>query len=137
MVTGWSHGSKTGTLLAFMAAGAKFIGDEWIYLSVDGDRIHGLPDQLEARPWYLRELPQYRRHLGLSDRVRMGVAAGLATLLSPLVLRSEMHSSLSSKIIRHAYQALVNQQSTHLAPLKLFGPDQCTLTSPLDIGRAM
>ncbi len=123
LITGWSHGSKTGTLLAFMAAGASFIGDEWIYLSADRDRMYGLPDHLEARPWYLRELPDYQRHVSAIDRFRTGLADRLAHLLGPLVPRSEQRNSLMSKVIRHAHQALVDQQSIVLRPKSLFGAD--------------
>lgn len=131
LVTGWSHGSKTGTLLAFMAAGAKFVGDEWIYLG--HDRMYGLPDQLEARPWYLGELPTYRRQVSLSDRVRTSLTAGLAGLLGPLLASSERGNSLGNKLIRYAHQALLDQQSIHLKPLSLFGAGNCLLASPLDV----
>ena len=133
LVTGWSHGSKTGTLLAFMAAGAKFIGDEWIYLSASHDRMYGLPDQLEARPWYLDELPQYRRQVSVSDRARTGLTAGLAGLLGPLADRSQRRNSPAAKLIRYAHQALLDQQSIHLKPLPLFGAENCLLASPLDV----
>lgn len=133
LVTGWSHGSKTGTLLAFMAAGAKFIGDEWLYLSAGNDQMYGLPDQLEARPWYLGELPQYQRQVSLSDRARTGLTAGMAGLLGPLAARTEQRNSLAGKLIRYAHQALLDQQSIHLKPLSLFGADNCVLASPLDV----
>lgn len=133
LVTGWSHGSKTGTLLAFMAAGAKFVGDEWIYLSAGNDRMYGLPDQLEARPWYLRELSQYQSQVGFSDRVRTGLSAGLSALLGPLAARNKRSNSLGSKLIRYAHQALLDQQSVHLKPLPLFGADNCVLASPIDV----
>lgn len=133
MVTGWSHGSKTGTLLAFMADGADFIGDEWIYLSANRDRMFGLPDHLEARPWYLRELPEYRRQVGAGDRVRTGLASGLASLLRPLVPRSERSNSLGSKIARRAHQALLDQQSITLRPEPLFGAEKCILEARLDL----
>ena len=133
LITGWSHGSKTGTLLAFMAAGASFVGDEWIYLSADRDRMYGLPDHLEARPWYLRELPDYQRHVSASDRFRTGLTDRLARLIGPLVPRSERRNSLMSKVIRHAHQALVDQQSIVLRPRSLFGADSCLLESRLDL----
>lgn len=133
LVTGWSHGSKTGTLLAFMAAGASFVGDEWIYLSASRDRMYGLPDHLEARPWYLRELPAYRRRVSTIDRVRTGLTSGLASLLGPLVPRSERRNSLGSKIIRRAHQAFLDQQSITLRPEQLFGADACLLESQLDL----
>lgn len=133
LVTGWSHGSKTGTLLAFMAAGGKFVGDEWIYFSVERDRMFGLPDQLEARPWYLGDLPQYQRRVSLSDRVRTRMTAGFAHMLGPLIPRVERTNSLATKAIRYARQSLLDQQSIPLRPIDLFGKDACVLSSPLDL----
>lgn len=133
LVTGWSHGSKTGTLLAFMAAGAQFIGDEWIYLCPGRDRMYGLPDHLEARPWYLRELPEYRRQVSSSDRIRTGLTDRLARLLGPFVPRSERRNSLGSKVVRTAHQALVDQQSIGLRPGQLFGAERCLLESQLNL----
>lgn len=133
LVTGWSHGSKTGTLLAFMAAGATFVGDEWIYFSIERDRMFGLPDQLEARPWYLGELRQYQRRVSLPDRIRTRMTAGLAHLLEPLIPRVERTNSIPAKAVRHARQLLLNQQSIPLRPVDLFGKDACELSSPLDL----
>jgi hypothetical protein len=133
LVTGWSHGSKTGSLLSFMAEGAQFVGDEWIYLSSERDRMYGLPDQLEARPWYLRELPAYRRGVGTADRFRISATAGLARALAPLVPRSERRNSIAAKLIRQAHQLLLDQQSIHLSPPALFGANACSLESTLDV----
>jgi hypothetical protein len=133
LVTGWSHGSKTGTLLSFMADGAKFVGDEWIYLDSDRDRMVGLPDHLEARPWYLRELPSYRQIAGRKERVRVAVADRLARWLAPKVPASERRNSLTGKMIRLAHHAMMNQQTIDFRPEELFGREACTLESGLDI----
>lgn len=133
LVTGWSHGSKTGTLLSFMAGGAKFVGDEWIYLDADRNRMIGLPDHLEARPWYLRDLPLYRRHAGRKERLRVAIAERTARWLAPKASESERCNSLTAKIIRFAHHALMNQQSINLAPTTLFGRTACTLASGVDV----
>ena len=133
LVTGWSHGSKTGTLLAFMAEGASFVGDEWIYLDPEGGRMVGLPDHLEARPWYLDDLPQYRRLAGKGARLRVGLARNLARWIAPLDRSAQMQGSLMAKAIRMAHQGLVGQQSIVLRPQALFGPEACTLQSGLDV----
>ena len=38
LLTGWSKGGKTEALLAFAQHGARYVGDEWIILSGDGER---------------------------------------------------------------------------------------------------
>jgi hypothetical protein len=133
LVTGWSHGSKTGSLLAFMADGAQFVGDEWIYLSAERDSMYGLPDQLEARPWYLRELPEYQKHVGAGDRLRISATDRVARLLSSRVPGSERRNSLAAKVTRQAHQSLIDQQSIHMRPRELFGADACVLQSRLDV----
>jgi hypothetical protein len=41
VATGWSKGGKTEALLAFMTHGARFVGDEWIYVDPGGARVSG------------------------------------------------------------------------------------------------
>jgi hypothetical protein len=133
LVTGWSHGSKTGTLLSFMADGAKFVGDEWIYLDADRDRMVGLPDHLEARPWYLDELPSYRERAGRGDRLRVATANRVARWLASRATESERRNSLADKAVRFAHHALMNQQSIDFRPRELFGSEACTLESGVDV----
>ncbi|MFV1963876.1 MAG: hypothetical protein ACC628_00525 [Pirellulaceae bacterium] len=57
--TGWSKGGKTETLLSFMANGAQYIADEWVYLHGDG-RMSGIPEPIRVWDWHLDTLPQYR-----------------------------------------------------------------------------
>src|SRR5690606_21859517 len=57
LTTGWSKGGKTETLLAFMARGADYIGDEWVYISPQG-RIFGIPEPIRVWDWHMADLPQ-------------------------------------------------------------------------------
>lgn len=133
LVTGWSHGSKTGSLLACMASGARFVGDEWVYLDPARDRMVGLPDHLEARSWYLRDLPQFRSRVALKERLRVAIAQLGSRLLAPLVPQAELRNSLVAKTVRVVHQALVDQQSIVLKPTCLFGAEACTLEARLDV----
>lgn len=56
VVTGWSKGGKTETVLAALRAGAVYVGDEWIHLPGDGRRAFGLPEPLRVWDWYLDQL---------------------------------------------------------------------------------
>ena len=80
LATGWSKGGKTEAMLAFMARGARFVGDEWVYVTADG-RVHGLPEPIRLWDWHLRQLPEVRARIGSRERARLRVldaAAGLA-----------------------------------------------------------
>jgi hypothetical protein len=107
VATGWAKGGKTEALLAFMSRGAEYVGDEWVYVSADGERVHGLPEPIRVWDWHLPDLPRYRSLLGTAERARLGAirsvialegslaatgASGLApvralTRLSPLLRR--------------------------------------------------
>ncbi len=48
LLTGWAKGGKTETLLAFAANGAEYVGDEWVYLSSDGQHMYGIPEPIRV-----------------------------------------------------------------------------------------
>ncbi len=77
LVTGWAKGGKTETLLGFMAKGAEYVGDEWIYISPDGKWMYGIPEPIRLWDWHLREAPLFWSRVSPRDRVRLG-ALGLA-----------------------------------------------------------
>jgi hypothetical protein len=72
VVTGWSKGGKTETLLAFLEHGAEYVGDEWVYLDADGTRTAGIPEPIRLWDWHLGQLPARRRLVGTADRLRLG-----------------------------------------------------------------
>lgn len=69
--TGWSKGGKTEALLAFAARGARYIGDEWVYVSSDGQRVFGIPEPIRLWEWHLRDLPEYRERVPRGDLTRL------------------------------------------------------------------
>jgi hypothetical protein len=71
VVTGWSKGGKTEAVLAFTARGARYVGDEWVYLDADGERVWGLPEPMRLWDWHLRQLPAVRARVGRADRARL------------------------------------------------------------------
>ena len=81
VATGWSKGGKTEALLACAAAGATYVGDEWVYIDRDGSRVSGIPEPIRVWNWHLREQPQLRSRLGRNERLRLGMLAGVGGLL--------------------------------------------------------
>lgn len=79
VVTGWSKGGKTEALLTFMAHGAEYVGDEWIYIEPDGSAVHGIPEPIRIWDWNLRQLPDLHGRVGHGDRLRLrALEAGTA-----------------------------------------------------------
>lgn len=71
LVTGWQKGGKTETLLAFMAAGARYLADEWTILSPAEGKMWGIPGTLQIWDWHLRYLPEYWARLRPAERARL------------------------------------------------------------------
>jgi len=121
LITGWSKGGKTETLLAFAANGATYIGDEWIYLSPDGERMYGIPEPTRVWYWHLQEMPRYKAMVSRKDLRRLQAINWLAKLLkslesSPLKRRTNYLQALKR------LTALVQRQLyVQLPPEKLFG----------------
>jgi hypothetical protein len=83
LVTGWSRGGKTQILLAAMAGGARYVGDEWVYVNAAGNRLHGTLEPLTLWARDLgdiavasRAIPRRRRAVMRAVRATVDVARG-------------------------------------------------------------
>jgi hypothetical protein len=118
LVTGWSKGGKTELLMAATRAGARYIGDEWVYLTADG-AMHGIPEPVRLWDWHLDQLPDVRRDLSAADRMRLRllpVAGRLDGSLPGPVRRSP-----PGRLLHRAVPVVDGQRHVDLAPERLFG----------------
>lgn len=118
LVTGWSKGGKTELLMAAAGAGARYVGDEWVYLTADG-LMHGIPEPIRLWDWHLAQLPEVRRTLGASDRLKLATipALGRAERAMPRIVRR----SAPGRLLRRAMPVLEGQLHVDLPPGGLFG----------------
>lgn len=119
VVTGWSKGGKTEAVLAFMARGASFVGDEWVYVEPDGATVHGIPEPLRLWDWQLRQLPQLRARLDRRERARL---AGLRAAIG----------AVPGHRLRRLEALLSGQLYTDVAPGRLFPAGKIALSGPFD-----
>lgn len=130
LVTGWAKGGKTETLVAFMANGAEYVGDEWVYIDGEGNQMFGLPMPVRVWDWHLAELPQYEQRVPRATRLRW---RGIRQFL-----RATHHVAASSPRTRASYlmsaaeSALQDKLSTFLSPEQLSGHDSPPLRGSLD-----
>ncbi|MHC4900657.1 MAG: hypothetical protein ACYTGD_03260 [Planctomycetota bacterium] len=132
LATGWSKGGKTETLLAFMAHGAAYVGDEWVYLSADGGRVFGIPEPIRVWSWHLQSLPRYRHALSRRDRVRLRLLTTLVRGLRRATADGARHLSSASRTINRITPLLGKQLCVDVPPQRLFGRAACEGTGTSD-----
>lgn len=127
LVTGWAKGGKTETLLAFMANGARYIGDEWIYLSNEPSRMAGIPEPIRLWEWHLSDMPQYQARIDSGDRLKLRTLKVLTGALDWLA-----KASPSSKLAGRLKSMLKRQQYVQTPPQRLFGQEACIFQGALN-----
>jgi hypothetical protein len=120
LTTGWSKGGKTETLLAFMSRGAEYIGDEWVYISADGQHMYGIPEPIRVWDWHLSYLPHYRPLVRWDDRFRLRTIK-IVQAMARAMPRGSEHASLPIQAMRRIQPVLKRQLHVDMHPQKLFG----------------
>jgi hypothetical protein len=111
VATGWSKGGKTESLLAFAARGAEYVGDEWVYVSNDGERVYGIPEPIRIWDWQLDQLPEFAALIGKRQRSRLRAIQ--------LLLKQER---ALRRLGGDRFPALLKRQlCVDVAPTRLFG----------------
>jgi hypothetical protein len=127
LVTGWTKGGKTETLLGFMANGATYIGDEWVYVRADGDEMYGLPQPITLWDWHLDDLPGFRAGLGWRGRSKLRTS----TVVQAFERRAPARVVGSSTMTR-VLGLTSRQLYVTVRPQALFGATSCAPSSNLD-----
>ena len=128
LVTGWSKGGKTETLLACMSEGGHYIGDEWVYLTPDG-QMHGLPEPIRLWAWQFEQMPQLLRDREQRDRRRLAVWKNLARAAD-----TAASSGLpGAALVRRGAPMIGRQAYLQVPPAELFGEESIELHGSLDV----
>jgi len=120
VATGWSKGGKTETLLAFMAQGARYVADEWLYLAPGGTHMFGIPEPIRIWRWHTQSLPELRAHLTRGERARLSMLSLVAGGMSRVTADGERHASLTTRTLNRASALVKTQMCVDLPPERLF-----------------
>jgi D-aspartate ligase len=120
LLAGWAKGGKTEALLAFAAHGAEYVGDEWVLLRADGEKVYGIPESIRLWDWHLDQLPSVRRQVGRRDRVLFKTIHA-AEWLQHNVSAGTLGRTFPSQLLRRAMPALHRQLNVVIQPEKIFG----------------
>jgi hypothetical protein len=121
LITGWAKGGKTEMLLAFAAEGAEYVGDEWVYISEDGQCMFGIPEPIRIWYWHLQEMPRYKAIVNRSDLVRLQALNLFVNSLERLESGRSRRGSTPFRFLRRVTALLKQQLYIQLPPEKLFG----------------
>ena len=127
LVTGWSKGGKTETLLALTTEGARYVGDEWVHLPPDG-RMLGLPEPIRLWAWQLAQRPDLLTSRTAAERRRLRTWSTVSRIAEGLADRSWKGSAL----VRRIAPALSRQAYLQVSPSDLFGGDAMSPSARLD-----
>jgi hypothetical protein len=127
LVAGWARSGKTTSLLAFMARGASYIGDDRVYLRVGENDLYGLAQPIALRAWHLRELPRYARIVGWRGRSRLRMFAALDLVASKAAAADRVDGV---RDLARRVAAVAADASVSVPPHRLFG--ECSLEGRLD-----
>lgn len=122
LVTGWAKGGKTESLLGFAEQGARYIGDEWVYLSPDNQEMVGIPEPIRLWDWHLRGLPRIWGRLRRSERIRLDILRSAEAISGALGHRSSLMRRIAGLIHRQRY--------VQVAPERLFDDKRCERGCP-------
>jgi hypothetical protein len=129
LVTGWAKGGKTEALFAFANNGGQYLGDEWIILSADGQRMYGIPEPIRLWDWHLDYLPHIAGRLRLEDRL-LFKAIRILDKLNQLISRSRLQTSPPAKFLNKAMPALRRQLNVTIPPSEIFGCNVLSSAKP-------
>jgi hypothetical protein len=120
-VSGWAKGGKSETLLAFLMHGARYVGDEWLFVDPDGPLMFGTPEPIRLWDWQLDQVPLLRRRVGQADRARLLGAASLSRALAGISRTPGIGRGAVGDVARRARAVVDRQRSRQFPVEELFG----------------
>jgi len=131
LVTGWAKGGKSETLLGFMSHGARYIGDEWVYVDPEQDLAFGLPERIKLWEWLIEDLPQMRAKLTRADRVRLRTVS-LVHRATKAVEHAVARPRSLQHLIGRGAAIIGRQRFVHSTPEALFGPQSMDMAGSFE-----
>jgi serine kinase of HPr protein (carbohydrate metabolism regulator) len=130
LVAGWAGSGKTTTLLGFASREADFIGEDWVLLSGDGQKMCGLPRDIELSPSLLEIPPHVRRAIKPS---KLWPFEGLRFLGGIQGILGGMRGrTFPGKALRRAITSIQHRVAPKVRPQEIFGGSVSSLIGKPD-----
>jgi len=119
LVAGWAKGGKTEALLSFAEHGAKYVGDEWIFLSKDGRHMYGVPENIRLWEWHFNYFTHLKNHFSREKRFLFKTINWIDTFQKSFG-NGKMKNIIPIKFLREAMPAFKRQLNVQLPPAIIF-----------------
>jgi hypothetical protein len=119
MVMGWPKGGKTGAMLSFINDGARYVGDEWVLISSDGQKMFGIPVSVGISEWQFKHIPELIPEISIQQQLFFK-SIHLLDSTQGAFERSRFKNSFPSKILRKALPAFKRQLKISKSPQVIF-----------------
>jgi hypothetical protein len=119
LMAGWAHCGKTAALLGFASKEAEYVGEEWVLLSSNGKKMHGLVRPLELSRWHVASMPHVRGAMNLMNRC---VFHGMNLLdkLQRMFSGERIRTSFVFRSLQRASAAVEERLRPAVAPSAIF-----------------
>lgn len=131
LMAGWAHCGKTAALMGFASMGAEYVGEEWVLLSNNGQRMQGLVRPLEISHRHVATLPNVRSAVNLTNRCAF-YGIGLFEGLQKVVSAERARSNLLIRSLKKASAALVGGLRLAVPPSAIFQDRVQSRGAPVD-----
>jgi hypothetical protein len=120
LMAGWAESGKTTALLGFATRGAELVGEDWVLVSSDGQKMCGLPTMIELSSSHLESLPQVRRTIKRSRLLQLAILHRFRSIQDGTQGRKGNRTPLG-KILRRIVIGLEHRASPTVTPQAIFG----------------
>lgn len=131
LVTGWSKGGKTEALLSFADHGARYVGDEWVFLSADGQRMFGLTEPIHVWDWQTKYLTRIKPPVKREKKILFKMIRSLDRV-NRMLSRRGWNRAFPLKILDEAMPAFKRQLHVTLPPQTIFEKEKLRRGAPVD-----
>lgn len=132
VVTGWSKGGKTETMLGVLAADpqTRFVGDEWVYVDGPARLVLGSAHPMRVWDWQLQQLPELRARLPRRELRRFAVIRRLERLHASWPAGGRRLPP--AKLLAGLMPLLQSRHGAYVEPAHLFGADRLAIRAGFD-----
>lgn len=119
VLAGHATSGKTTTLLGFGNLGAEFVGDDWLLLRSDGQKMHGLPAAIDISPKHV-ESSRLVRHILTPWRRRGFDVLGAVAASVEGVVGHGSRGRFVKRAVRRIVTAIQRRIIPRIQPQQLF-----------------